>query len=232
MRATLARGVSEARLKYVLSRNSARHLFSLILGAVAIATALLAPLTTAQAASLCATPKQASDIQTEYAKHPGVPPFEIAKVMSLPEETVITGLPDTQNVGTSDGRAFAKIWESLAEWERPTVAILLPNDNIVEVVGPIGTVLNENEGTVKIESLRMGVGGHFHLSSIAAIHSVAIPRNNKETLYGTIFLAADGRSIISVYSMKAAKPALIQFLSPDAYQKTRDMISTLPRHCP
>jgi putative heme iron utilization protein len=196
---------------------------------VALMTVLSGP---SAAASLCATPEQAAKIRETYSGRPGMAPFEVGKSLGITEETVITGLPESQSVGTSDGQAFAKIWASLSDWERPIVVIPLSNDNIVEVFGPLGTNVVTSGSEVRIETNRIGLGGHFHPSSIAAIHAVMLPRRDGQTLHGAIFLDADGRSIISVYSLKSTTPAIIKFLSTDAYQRTRDLIVSLPPRCP
>ncbi|MBY0511347.1 MAG: hypothetical protein K2P94_14495 [Rhodospirillaceae bacterium] len=186
----------------------------------------------AWALSLCATPKQASDIQQAYARQPGVVPLEIARKLGLTEETVVTGLSDTQSLGTIDGQSFAKVWQSLTTWEQPAVVIPLENDDVVEVTGRISSRIFSKDGEVQIETVGSGIGGHFHPSNIAAIHSLSLPRKDGQTLHGVIFFSADGKTIISVYAVASTKPALIALLSSDAYQKTRELIASLPRHCP
>ncbi len=187
---------------------------------------------TKAATSLCATPEQATEIREAYIRQPGAPPFVIGKMLGVPEETVITGLPPSQSVGTSNGQAFAKVWESLAGWDRPIVAIPLPNDNIVEFSGPIGTKVTSSNGEVQIETERSGLRGHFHPSSIAAIHAITLARDDGKMLHGVVFLGADGKSIISVYSLIGKKSEYVRLLSTDAYQRTRDLIASMPSDCP
>lgn len=178
----------------------------------------------------CPSAAQTAKIKEIVARSPGALPNALAEKAGIPESVFVAGLEPKTAIGTT-GESFARIWASLSAWERPAFLVPLDKNNTLEVFGRIGPSINEKNGSILIESPGSGVGGHFKPSSIASIYMIRIPDGETKTVYGMLFFNEQSETLLGIYSVSAPHPAVFALLSPDAYQKTWDLIAEQPHVC-
>lgn len=179
----------------------------------------------------CATAEQIVTIADAVAKLPAALPNSLSDQTGIPEAIVLTGLDPKTAIGTT-GSGFAKIWDTLAAWERPAFLVPLDKHNMLEIFGRIGPHINQEGGAVAIDVEGSGIGGHFHPASIGSIYMVRIPRGGDKVAQGILFFSTEGRTLLAIYSISSPSPTIVSMLRTDVYQRTWELLASMPRVCP
>jgi len=176
----------------------------------------------------CAQPDQVKHIHDHYTATPGMLPALATRTLKLPEEVIASAMPSA--VGTS-GEHFLQVWDSMQAWDA-AVFIVMKGGNVFETRGKI--LAGEKSQRSNYFNLDEGAGmsGHLRPDLVSSIYAMELPGRQPggETL-GIVFYDASGENIFGVYATEAGEGAIVPPPLKAQFEKTRALISSLPRVC-
>lgn len=216
--------------------------FNTILVLAALATPLaasapaLAKSSKARAYTACATNAQKAAVLKMQGEYPGDPVAIVGRDLKVPEMVAASGFGPEGAVGARiTGNEAAQFWQSIDGWGADTkvwVVLSPASEHAFIVHGKVPvTQPNPDPGYLDVYADKGdGIHSHIQLSKVAAVFATDIPTDDPAfRTRGINFYDQKGNNIVGIYaSLKKYTPDPIAIAG---FERTRELIRTLPRIC-
>ncbi len=181
----------------------------------------------AEKPAFCATPNQAQLIQAKYKSLPGSRPSNIGAALSLPEATVLSGLPVDQSVAVRASE-LALVWASLSKWTN-ALTLVSRDGHDFEINGPVHAGEMDDKGKFHLATIGWGAAGHLNANEIGGIFALSLPTHTNLRINGVLFTNRDGASSFAIM-VPTVNGQPSRTVTSDYYE-TAALMRTLPKLC-
>ena len=182
-------------------------------------------------AARCATPDQKQVIKKFYLDRPASPPVMAARDLKWPEEVITAGMPPELSVGTT-GDNFEKIWASLETWPATAMFIMVHDGAVFKFPSLVPKHVTHNRKDdffdVDPAAPMAGLDGHLLPKRTTSIYAIESAGRGGVTR-AILFYDHEQYSVFGVFAGVANEMPLDNVA---AFEKTRELIRSLPRACP
>ncbi len=178
-------------------------------------------------APLCATPAQAAQVRTAFAKPTPPAPFAAARELKLPEAVVVSALPAEQAHGV-EATHFQTVWKSLETWEQ-AVFVVMKGGHVFESYGKVfAGEPSKRSNFFNLHGEGAGMSGHLRPDLLSSIYVLSIPGKDA-TMRGVMFYDAQGEAAFGVYVPGEGATPSAALLKQ--FEATAEEVRALPSLC-